>query len=96
MSASGKRRDCDFQLLDLGRKWCLHGKSQMWKWRGNNCLLFLHHLIEEQLHNKQNEALSHPIHGAVVELIATRRGRGLKHKKDDIMLQRRGAYQIGP
>lgn len=69
-SASGKRRDCDFELQGLGRKWCLHCNSQMlWRWRENKCLQFLHHL-EEQVH-KQNEALFHPIPGAAVELNAT-------------------------
>lgn len=39
-SASGKRRDCDFELQGLGRKWCLHCNSQMlWRWRENKCSL---------------------------------------------------------
>ena len=49
--------------------------------------------MKERVHNKQKEALFHPIHGAVVELIATGCYGGLKDKSDDMMPWRRGAYQ---
>lgn len=61
-------------------------------WRGNNCLLYLCHLIKEQIHTNQEEALLHSIHGRFVDLIATGCCEGLNHKRDDLRPQWRGAY----
>lgn len=47
-----------------------------------NYLLYSRHLIKEQVHNKQKEALFHPTRGAVVELITTGRCGSLRHKRD--------------
>lgn len=56
-------------------------------------MLYSHHLIKEHVHNKQKEALFHPIHSAIVELIAKRCCGGLKHKRPDMMPWKGGAYQ---
>lgn len=56
-------------------------------------MLYSRHLTKEWVHTKQKEALFHPIHGAVVELIATGCCGGLKHKRGGMMPWRRGAYQ---
>lgn len=96
ISASRDGRDWDSETQNLGTEGCLHCKSQTsWRWgRGNNGLLYTHHLIKEQVHDKQKEALFHPIHGAVEELTATGCCGGLNDKRDDIMPWRRGAYQM--
>lgn len=93
ISTSGDGRDRDSETQNLGIEGCLQCKSQMsWRWgRGNNGLLYSHHLIKEQVHDKQKEALFHPIHGAVEELAATGCCGGLNDKRDDIDAMEKGS-----